>query len=142
MTIGEDLRLHHIGVLVRDIPASLGFYEKAGYIVESGLIHDPVQTAYVQFLRLPSDSVYVELISPDGESSKLSRASTAGGGIHHWCYSTTEMARCIEHLRGSGLVLVAEPVPAVAFQGRQIAWLGGRDRILIEVVERGPEGSL
>jgi len=45
-------------------------------------------------------------------------------------------------LRSGGFFLIAAPVPAVAFDGRRIAWLLGRDRSLVELVERGPEGSL
>ena len=38
--------------------------------------------------------------------------------------------------------MIQEPVSAVAFDGRPIAWLMTPDGLLIELVERGLEGSL
>ena len=47
------LTLHHVGILTPDIAEAAGQYAaKFGYRVCSEVIHDPVQTAYVQFLTL------------------------------------------------------------------------------------------
>ena len=42
------------------------------------IVHDPQQEAYVQFLRLPDDPVYLELAQPGGPQSKLSQAIARG----------------------------------------------------------------
>jgi hypothetical protein len=39
-------------------------------------------------------------------------------------------------------MIIAAPVPAVAFNGRRIAWLIGRDKLLTELVERGADAEL
>ena len=129
--------------MVADIAKAIGPYlAHCGYEERTGIIHDPTQTAYVQFLRRPGDTVLLELVAPDGPSSKLSAALQRGGGFHHVCHSTPDIDDACRALRSGGFFLIAAPVPAVAFEGRRIAWLLARDRSLVELVERGPEGSL
>ena len=135
--------LHHIGILVGSIPEAAAVYsERHGYQVRSEIIHDPTQTAYVQFLQLPGDPCYIEFVSPDGPESKLTNGLHKGGGLNHVAYATDQIERTCEHLREQGMFLIRPPAPAVAFRGRRIAWLMGRDCLLTELVERGPEGEL
>jgi methylmalonyl-CoA/ethylmalonyl-CoA epimerase len=135
-----DLRLHHIGVAVRDISQATDDYRRRfGCELEGGLVHDPVQTAFIQFLRMRGDSVLIELIAPDGPESKLTNAVEKGGGLNHLCHSTDDIESACRSLRQAGMVVIHKPTPAVAFGGRRIAWLAGQDRLLIEIVERGDE---
>ena len=138
-----DLALHHIGILVRDIPKRAAFYRRRfGYEIRTDIVRDSIQTAYVQFLKLPSDSAYVELVSPDGPASKLMAALNRGEGLNHLCYSTREIDAECARLGSEGLHVVSPPVQATAFSGRQVAWFMGADGVLIELVERGAEGEL
>ncbi|HZF20092.1 MAG TPA: VOC family protein [Burkholderiales bacterium] len=137
------LSMHHIGFAVSDIGKKADAYvQTLGYKIETGIIHDPLQQAYVQFLRFPGDRVYLELVQPDGPESKLSQAVSKGGGLHHVCYATGDIEGACRELREAGMFLISPPVPAVAFNGRRIAWLMGKDRLLTELVERGKEGEL
>ncbi|MGH9452773.1 MAG: VOC family protein [Terriglobia bacterium] len=136
-------RVHHLGVAVPNISQTAATYVKCfGYQIESEIIHDPLQQAHVQFLRLPDDRVYLELVQPDSSHSKLSHAIAEGGGLNHVCYAVDDMNAACATLRGRGMFLIAPPVPAVAFKGRRIAWLMGKDRVITELVERGKEGEL
>jgi methylmalonyl-CoA/ethylmalonyl-CoA epimerase len=138
-----DLSLHHVGLLVKDIEKRAKFYtQRLGYEIRSDVVHDPVQTAFVQFLKLPADSSYLELISPDGPQSKLANALGKGQALNHICYATADIEAQFSELRANGLFAVAAPVPGVAFGGRKIAWLAGSDRMLMELVERGQPGQL
>jgi methylmalonyl-CoA/ethylmalonyl-CoA epimerase len=133
--------LHHIGFLVGDIAKAAEIYTRRyGYEITSDVIHDPTQTAYVQFLRVPGDSVQLELVAPDGERSKLSNALRKGGGLNHLCYATNDIEAACRFLRAEQMMLLQAPVAAVAFPGRRIAWLMGADRTPIELVESG-DGS-
>ena len=137
------LRLHHIGIVVSNIPDSAAhFGSRFGCEPKSDVIYDPIQRAYVHFVGQPGDSVYLEFVAPDGPDSRLNGALDKGRGLHHLCYSTDDIDTTCADLRSKGMTLVRRPVGAVAFGGRRIAWLMGRDRILVELVERGPEGGL
>jgi catechol 2,3-dioxygenase-like lactoylglutathione lyase family enzyme len=132
--------LHHIGHAVPDIPPALEFYTKnLGYEVRTPVIHDLTQTAYVQFLRVPGERVYVELVSPDGAESKLSRAVRKGGGLNHLCYSVEDIELATGQLYQSGMMILSSPTPAVAFNGRRVSWLLGESSPLIELVEGAGE---
>jgi methylmalonyl-CoA/ethylmalonyl-CoA epimerase len=139
----SPLRLHHVGVLVADIPTEVERYvNRFGYEVRSDLIHDPVQTAFVQFVSLVSDPIYLEFVAPDGPNSKLSNALRKGGGVNHLCYSTQRIDDSVQQLWESGMFVLQSPVPATAFRGRKIAWLMGSDSVPIELVERGLENEI
>ena len=134
------LRLHHVGMLVDHIENTGKVYsERFGYETKTEVIHDPTQTALVQFFALPQDEVYLEFVSPDGAQSKLSSALERGIRLHHLCYSTDCLEETCAELRRKGMTLIQRPVNAAAFPGRRIAWLMGRDRVLIELVEQGSE---
>jgi methylmalonyl-CoA/ethylmalonyl-CoA epimerase len=136
------LALHHIGILVPDIAQAAGQYAaRFGYRVYGEIVHDPVQTAYVQFLSLSGSIPFVELVTPDGPESKLSNALKKGGGLNHLCYISPAIGEECDRLRESGMLLLQSPVAAEAFPGRRIAWLMGRDGIPIELVEPG-QGQL
>ena len=51
-----------------------------GYEVRTPVIHDPLQTAFVQFLALPGDRVYLEFVSPDGPESPSCERRSQGRG--------------------------------------------------------------
>jgi len=132
------LRLHHVGMLVADIAVARRVYQdRFGYDVHGDIVHDPGQTAYVQFMKLPGDTTFLEFIAPDGPGSKLADALNKGVGLHHLCYATETLDESCDYLRQQGMSLVRRPVGAVAFHGRRIAWLMGRDRMLVELVEQG-----
>ena len=131
------LRLHHAGYATSSIPPLVNQYvSRFGYEVCTPLIHDPLQTAMVQFLRLPGDDVYLEFVAPDGPDSKLSRAAHKRGGLHHLCFMAQALENAIDLLVHQGMMLISEPQPAVAFAGRRICWLLGEDPLLVELVER------
>jgi len=79
---------------VPDIAAAAAEYvARFGYRVCGAMVHDPVQTAQVQFLSLTESVPYVELVTPDGPESKLSNALRKGGGLNHLCYLSPRSTR-------------------------------------------------
>jgi methylmalonyl-CoA/ethylmalonyl-CoA epimerase len=129
---------HHIGFLVKDIALAVrDFNTRLGYSVESDVIEDPVQTAFVQFLRQPGIPVWIELITPNGPDSKLANALHKGGGLHHLCYETDDIEGACLHLREQRMFMIAAPTLATAFPGRRIAWFMDRSGFLVELLEQG-----
>ena len=134
----SEYKIHHYGCLVKDIGKSLAYFcDRFGYLVESDVIEVSVQTAFVQFLRLPESFAWLELVCPTGEESKLSRALRKGVTYHHLCYEVDDIQASEAHLRENGMLSLATPAPAVAFGGRRIAWLMDRQGFLVELLEKG-----
>jgi methylmalonyl-CoA/ethylmalonyl-CoA epimerase len=134
-----QFRLHHIGYLVRNLEEAKIFEDRFGYVIESPAVEDPVQTAFVQFIREPLSGSLIELIMPTGPESKLSRALANGRGLHHLCYEVDEIGKACAHLRDQGMLALSDPVPAVAFSGERIAWFMDRGAMLIELLEASSE---
>ena len=138
-----NLRLHHVGIVVPAIEEHSAFYVGTlQYRQRTPIIHDCIQTAFVQFFEIPGSDHYLELVAPDSESSKLQRAARKGLPLNHLCYSCHNIAHMVSFLKESGSIVRQDPIPAAAFDGRFIAWLMTPVGLLIELVERGPEGSL
>ena len=131
------LRLHHVGYAAREIaPVAQMYVARFGYEYITPEIHDPIQTARVQFLKLAGDSVYLEFVAPDGPQSKLTDAVKRRGALNHLCYSTGRLEDAVQHLEEGGMRLISELSPGVAFQGRRICWLLGEEMVPVELVER------
>jgi methylmalonyl-CoA/ethylmalonyl-CoA epimerase len=135
--------LHHIGIVVKQIDESRGLYDLLGYEQCTPVIHDPVQTAYVQFFRLADADHSIELVAPDGPDSLLAAAAGKKLPLNHLCYATAEIHETCRVLESRDWRLISEPTPAVAFDRRKVAWLiNPPTRLLIELVEQGVPGSL
>ena len=143
LPVSPDLRLHHIGLVVPVIEESRAFYvDVLKYRERTPVIHDLLQTAFVQFFSIPGSDHYLELVAPDSETSKLREASRKRKPLNHLCYSCENIVHMVSMLKESGCFVLQNPVPAVAFDERLIAWLMVPGGLEIELVNRGPEGSL
>ena len=136
MSTFSQHRLHHIGILVPDVAASSTQYKHAfGYEEVTAVIHDPVQAAFVKFLKLPGSDHFVELIAPDTPASHLQKALQRSTAVHHFCLISDDLDASLNNARNNSWLTLSNPVPSVAFRGKKIAWLMNRERALVELVE-------
>jgi methylmalonyl-CoA/ethylmalonyl-CoA epimerase len=130
------MRLHHTGVVVRDIKAHGDKYTSAlGLSAKTEILHDPLQKVRVQFWGGEESDSLVELIEPTGEDSPVWRASRKGGGPEHLCYETSDIEGVLQQALDRGAALVPGLAPAVAFAGRRVAFVYFLDLGLIEFLE-------
>jgi len=123
----DDLgfKLRHVGVAVPSLgPATEALSTIFGYRVISGPFDDPIQKVSVNFLTQSRE-----------DSPITSMLAKGGGGAYHLCFETTDIEAAVAHAKNNGCVIVSPPVPAVAFNGRRIAWIYTRSRQLFELVE-------
>lgn len=137
--IGQEvgMRLHHIGVVVRDVLKSAEAYESLfGLRVVMGPKEDPIQRVNAIFLDLGcGEGVTLELLEPTREDSPISGFLRKGGGLHHLCFEVEDIEGTVAKMRDKGLRVVCEPVPACGFGGRRIAFVFPVEGILVEFVE-------
>lgn len=136
------LRPHHVGVAVADIEKALPHYRSIlGLKLLDGPYDDPIQRVRVCFLGTgDSADAVIELIAPipteASEASPIHLYLKKDLGAYHICYEVADIDRAIADMRTKGCLVVSAPVPAVAFEGRRIAWLYLPTRQLIELVEQ------
>jgi methylmalonyl-CoA/ethylmalonyl-CoA epimerase len=135
-TLGFKLR--HVGVAVKSLePTTEALSSLFGYKVVSGPFDDPIQKVTVNFLaKSDQDVAEIELIAPLTEDSPItSILAKCGGAAYHLCFETSDLDQAIVHAINNGCILLGQPAPATAFQGRRIAWIYTRSRQLFELVE-------
>ena len=130
--------LHHIGYVVSSIDQSLGgWLISLGGVAVSEVIHDPIQRVRVVFISLrPAGTAQFELVEPAAGDSPVSGFAAKGGGLHHLCFEVDHLDRYIAYMKGLKATLVRAPQPATAFEGRRIAWMYLREKLLVEYLER------
>jgi methylmalonyl-CoA/ethylmalonyl-CoA epimerase len=133
---------HHIGFVVASIPTSVpGFLDSLQAVWDGTIFHDPHQSVRVTFLRpkRPGNPLF-ELVEPAGEKSPVIPFLKRGGGLHHLCYEIDNLEQQLALSRSEGGLVVRQPLPAVAFEGRRIAWVYTKNQLLVEYLEsqRGP----
>jgi methylmalonyl-CoA/ethylmalonyl-CoA epimerase len=131
-------RVHHIGYVTASIADSADEYSRVtGLGWDGRIIHDPLQMVSVAFLSSGDGGfAMIELVEPAGHRSPVKQFLKAGGGLHHLCLEVGDLPRHIEASRDVGCTLVRVPLPAVAFNGRKIAWITTLNGQLIELLQR------
>ncbi|MFZ0964872.1 MAG: VOC family protein [Terriglobia bacterium] len=130
--------LHHFGFVVASISSSAEeFAVSMSARWDGQVIHDPLQRVRVAFF-VPVDArnPVLELVEPADQVSPVSSFLKKGGGLHHVCYEIDDLESALAAARGCGFAVVAPPKPAVAFNGRRIAWVCSKNRLLMEFLER------
>jgi len=136
--LGQKATLHHLGFVVASISQTAEEFILAMSASWDGqIIHDPLQRVRVAFFTPPCERnpVY-ELVEPASETSPVSAFLKKGGGLHHVCHEVDDLESGLLQARKVGFVIVSPPKPAVAFEGRRIAWACSKSRLLVELLER------
>lgn len=131
------LRLHHMGFVVSSIEASMpGFVKSLSATWDGRIFEDPNQKVKVAFLQTRPEDAQVELVEPAGEDSPVSKfLRERGGGLHHACYEVADLEHALTDFHSRGAVIAKRPKPAVAFDGRRIAWVLTAEKFLVELLE-------
>jgi methylmalonyl-CoA/ethylmalonyl-CoA epimerase len=130
--------LHHIGFVVASIQDSVeSFVCPIGGSWSGKIFLDPVQKVRVTFLKgSQMGEAQIELVEPAAADSPVSHFLSRGGGLHHLCYEVDDLEAQLAFCRSVGIMIVRQPAPAVAFNGRRIAWGLTKKRLLMEFLER------
>jgi methylmalonyl-CoA/ethylmalonyl-CoA epimerase len=130
--------LHHVGFVVAAIaPAMEGFLRSLNGSWNERVFEDPLQSVRVAFLTTRPGEPQIELVEPVGDTSPVRKfLLERGGGLHHLCYETDNLEAEMKAFRSRRALGVKRPMPAVAFDGRRIAWVVTRENLLVELLER------
>lgn len=137
-TAPKSVRLHHVGFVVSSIEdCAAGFAASLGATWDGNIFADPIQKVRVTFFRAPNPGEpSIELVEPGGpESPVTSFLEKRGGGLHHICYEVADLDAHLKFCKSTGTIIIRQPVRAVAFGGRRIAWGVTKKKLLVEFLE-------
>lgn len=135
--MAQQLVIHHVGFVVADIEAGMkGFVQSLAAEWDGKIFADPWQKVKVAFLLTRPGDARIELVQPAADDSPVSRfLADKGGGFHHICYEVEELDCALAEFRERGALLARPPKPAIAFEGRRIAWVLTAEKLLVELLE-------
>ena len=139
-----EVRLHHFGFVLNSIQDSAeSFSRSLGATWDGNIAFDPIQKVRVTFLKgAHTHDSLIELVEPAGPESPVTRfLKGGGGGLHHLCYEVEDLERHLAFCKSVGTLVIRQPVPAVAFGGRRIAWALTKQKLLVEFLERERAGE-
>ena len=114
------MKLHHVGIVVKNIQESLG--ELTKYLnFEETSVPISVKSQKVNVCFLKTSDVYIELIEPVEDDSPVQKFSESGGGFHHLCFEVDNIFDEIEKMKKNGARVIVEPTEG--FEGRLIAFV-------------------
>jgi methylmalonyl-CoA/ethylmalonyl-CoA epimerase len=139
----QPLPVHHIGFVVADIEAGMrGFVHSLGAEWDGRIFEDPYQMVKVAFLTTRPGEPQIELVQAAVEESPVTRfLREKGGGLHHICYQVEKIESTLAWMKSRGAILARPPKPAMAFEGRRIAWVLTAEKLLVELLETAMPAS-
>jgi len=114
------MKLHHIGIVVKNIQKSLG--ELTNYLqFEETTIPTLIESQKVNVCFLKTSNIFLELIEPVHNDSPVKKFSESGGGFHHLCFEVDDVIKTLKQLKENGARIIVEPTKG--FENRLIAFV-------------------
>lgn len=115
-----ELRLHHVGLVVRDIDAAAATYRGLGF--SEGERHDVPEQGIVAIVYQTGPG-YLELIQPTDPAGPIGRyLAKRGEGTHHVAYAVDDIKVTLARLKADGIRLIDE-TPRTGLHGWRIAFI-------------------
>ena len=133
-------RIDHVGIAVRDLDASIQFYESTFGLTVAGRETNDAQGVREAMLYVAASgegSSYVQLLEPLAPDTPVGKfLDSRGEGVHHIGYGVVDVAAALEQLRADGIRLVDER-PRHGSLGAAIAFLHPKSvgGVLTELVQ-------
>jgi methylmalonyl-CoA/ethylmalonyl-CoA epimerase len=136
------VQIDHIAVVVPNLERSITYYQEYfGYTWDGQIYVDPLQMARIAFIESADPHLRIELTEPTCADSPLSGPLKWGTRMVHICYRVTDIEQTLRKLVELGSRIIFEPRPALAFDGRRVAFVFTKDREVIELVESSPPAA-
>lgn len=130
------MKIDHLGIAVRSISESLGFYRGVLGLEVAG--SETVEDQGVNVALLTVGESRIELLEPFSEETPVGRfIARRGEGLHHICYEVEDLPSKLDDLRSRGVRLL-DGYPRRGAEGKLVAFLhpASAHGVLVELVEK------
>ena len=116
-----DWRLDHIGIAVKDLEASLQWYESTTGI--KVMSREKIDSQGVEVAFLGSGPTRVELLAPIAEIGPLTTfLAKRGPGLHHLCYAVNDIVQELARLSAHNVKLI-DAKPRLGAENALVAFI-------------------
>ena len=133
-----NLKIHHLGKIVDNIPKQYKFYQELGFKTVSGFdkkLLDKKQCVLVGAVK--KGSVLIELLEPYGKNSPVASFLKTGQGFHHICYQTKILEATIEIFKKNLHCRQITPVAVSVWDKRPVVFFISSAMEIVELI--GPK---
>ncbi|AYC29517.1 methylmalonyl-CoA epimerase [Paenisporosarcina cavernae] len=114
-------KVDHIGIAVKDLQASIAYYEET--LGLTCLKVEEVESQAVRVAFIDAGNVKLELLEPMNENNAIHAfIQKKGEGIHHIAFGVDDIEHRMDELRTKGVKLLSEK-PSPGAGGAQVAFL-------------------
>lgn len=125
-------KMHHVGIATRDLSGLLARFEMVGFDLERNF-RDAKHGIDGAFLT--RGNLRVEVLTPLADSPILEPWLASGNRIYQIAVEVSDLESEISSVLAHGGRLVREPLSAVAFDGRRVAFVMIGIGFLLELIE-------
>lgn len=128
--MGNQVKVHHIGIKVSQLEKNIELYSKLGYHQVSPITVDEIQSNRIVFLQ--NQFQCVELIEPLNEKSSIFHFKD---GYHHICYEAEKDEDIIKAFKEAKIgKIFTKPIVAPALENRKVVFACLQNGIFIELI--------
>ena len=132
--LSSDLKIHHIGYLVKKMEDAIHAFRCLGYTVRQETAYDGIRRIHICFME--KDGYLIELVSPAESDSLVSGLlKKYKNSPYHICYETQDLDKELALLTAGGYTAIDTPPPAPALNGRRVVFLMNPFLGMIELLE-------
>lgn len=131
----SNWRFHHVGIATDSIDS---FSRRINDVStgEAKDFADPLQGIRGRFIEI--GNMNLEILEPLDDDDTLSPWLSVGNRIYQIAFEVDDLDAEIESARLQKIRVVREAQPAIAFEGRRVAFLMPAPGILVELIESIP----
>ena len=128
----SDWKFHHVGIATKSLET---FSSRMARISSDHVLDfvDPLQGVRGRFIEI--GDMNLEILEPLGDDETLAPWLNGGDRIYQIAFEVDNLESELDFARNNRIHVVRDAQPAVAFQGRRVAFLMPAPGILIELIE-------
>lgn len=126
-----NMRINHIGVIVKDINKNISIYLNMGYHLQESIKYDYMQCNQIAFM-VSDFSPNIELIEPIDEHSSIYNFKV---GYHHICYESEPGEDIIQKFKSMRIgKIFTKPIIAPALDNREVVFACLQNGTFVEFI--------
>ena len=136
---GSTMKIHHIAYAVTSIEKSKIKFEDLGFkATDTEPVNDDIRNIKILFMMHDESKTLIELVEPLNDTSPITNLCKKMHGCaspYHICYEVENLSEALSEFKSKGYLVTQKPAPAVAIEGKNVAFLFQKDVGIIELVE-------
>jgi catechol 2,3-dioxygenase-like lactoylglutathione lyase family enzyme len=129
-------RLNHVGIVVRDLEASIAWYvEHLGFERLYAYGFPGVRSAFVRRGGFRIEFFQTEGAAPMAAEREQAQTNLRIGGLNHFAIEVDDIDAAIAELEAKGVTIVSPPRDVPDSGGERYAFIHDNERMLIELFQ-------